>query len=276
VAVATQAIQNGFDALYVRAADLQTALDRAAEQGQWREVLGQYTRPDVLLVDDIDGVITEKNGLFLVLNERCLARRTVILTARTLPEYWASSGRGGLHTTTAVERLMARGQTLLLDPADSSHDRVTLDLSRRPLLLKDTVPTNTEPAEPAETSLPATPTPALAEGPERRIHRRHSVDLEVNVTSQHNFFTGFCRDISEGGLFLATYDLRPTGDLIDLHFTLPGGHEIRTTGIVRWQRTWSGEGQEWPGIGVEFLALSPEDKAAILAFFGTREPLFYA
>jgi hypothetical protein len=66
------------------------------------------------------------------------------------------------------------------------------------------------------------------------------VDLEVNVTSQHNFFTGFCRDISEGGLFLATYDLRPTGDLIDLHFTLPGGHEIRTTGIVRWQRTWSG------------------------------------
>jgi len=276
VAVATQAIQNGFDALYVRATDLQATLDRAAEQGQWREALGQYTRPDVLVLDDLDSVISEKNALFLVLNERYLTRRAVILTARTAPEHWASAGRGGLQATTAVERLMERGQMLLLDPSDPSHERVTLDLSRRPPRLKDTILPGPEFTDAVEVAGRTDPAPVIARGPERRIHQRFSVDLEVNGTSKHNFFTGFCRDLSEGGIFLATYDLRPIGDLVDLRFTLPGGHEIRTTGVVRWQRTSSGGDQEWSGMGVEFLALSPEDRAAILRFFETREPIFYA
>jgi hypothetical protein len=66
------------------------------------------------------------------------------------------------------------------------------------------------------------------------------------------------------------------GELIDLEFSLPEGHQIRTTGVVRWQRTCGVGEHEWPGIGLEFLALSPEDREAIRSFFLEREPLFFA
>ncbi|MCU0657483.1 MAG: ATP-binding protein [Polyangiaceae bacterium] len=278
VAVAYQALRNGFDALYVRGDELRADLERAAAQGHWRESIGRYTRPDVLVLDDVGEIDGAGGPLYQVIQERHIARRALIMTMVRPPERQVAARRGDAALALLLERLCERGQLVYLDPEPPESLRVTVDAtpaglasSRQALPGPTTLPPLSTPTDPS----PPRERPAAA-GPERRIHRRLSVSLEVNATSKHNFFTGFCQDISEGGLFLATHDLRPVGELIDLEFSLPDGHKVSTTGVVRWQRTCGVGEHEWPGIGLEFLALSPEDREAIRSFFLEREPLFFA
>lgn len=115
-----------------------------------------------------------------------------------------------------------------------------------------------------------------ASGANRRTAERVSVATEVGVYSDSNFYTGFTEDVSEGGLFVATYDLQPIGTRIELEFGLPGGAEFKLVGVVRWLRDpIMAEDGMFPGMGVQFVELTEEDKALISEFVGTREPLFY-
>jgi uncharacterized protein (TIGR02266 family) len=169
--------------------------------------------------------------------------------------------------------LIERGQILHLEVVEEDPAPEPELLSVEDLASSLPPPPLLEPLDP--TTLPVPEAPRVSSVQERRVHRRYSAHFEVNATSNHNFFTGFCQDISEGGIFLATHDIRPVGELVDLQFSLPCGHTVRTAGIVRWQRVCSTEEGAWPGIGVQFLALSPEDLRAIQAFFTQREPLFH-
>ena len=53
VAIAYRAIQNGFDALFVTAAELIDDLSAAFRQGRLGEALATYTHPHVLVVDEV-------------------------------------------------------------------------------------------------------------------------------------------------------------------------------------------------------------------------------
>ena len=119
----------------------------------------------------------------------------------------------------------------------------------------------------------AYPAPA---GAERRKAPRAFLETEITFESAANFYTGFTEDISEGGLFLATYDLHPMGTEIEIEFTLPTGHIVRTTGIVRWVRDPRDEAPDAPpGMGLQFRDLLPEDQTAIHEFIEARAPIFY-
>lgn len=276
VAVALQALRNGFDALYTRADDLLTSLGQAVHSGQWREAMSAYTRPDVLIIDDVTGGHLQENHLFLLLNERYLAKRSIILTTRLLPEQRERASHEGLLIEAILARLVERGQLLYLDSArrtdpavvELSEDDLADSFGPAPLPVIDT------PAKEPGSQGVLVPLRAVSHG-ERRSHQRYQVSIEVNARSPHNFFSGFCRDISEGGIFLATQEPQPVGSLIDLKFSLPSGHIVCTSGVVRWQRSCR-QGGELPGVGVEFLALSPEDLAAIHEFFKQRDPMFLA
>jgi uncharacterized protein (TIGR02266 family) len=273
VAIAYQGIQNGFDALYTTAGRMLQELDQAVEQGRWREGLARFTRPDVLIVDEIDETLPRLDRLYLVLNERYAARRSVILATRTPPGQWALPQREQMLLASILEQVIERGQILHLEIVAEDPDPEPEVLSVEDLASSLPPP---PPLETLDRTTPPAPQPPRVSGvQERRVHRRYSANFEVNATSNHNFFTGFCQDISEGGIFLATHDIRPVGELVDLQFSLPCGHTVRTAGIVRWQRVCATEEGAWPGIGVEFLALSPEDLRAIQAFFAQREPLFH-
>lgn len=129
-----------------------------------------------------------------------------------------------------------------------------------------------QPALKPESSSP----PAPYTGPERRSPRV-KLETEVELEGESNFYTGFTEDISEGGLFLATYGLLPIGTVIDLEFTLPTGHLVSTPAEVRWLRDLRDldtEGMS-PGMGLQFLELAPSDKAEIRAFIQARAPLFF-
>ena len=70
-------------------------------------------------------------------------------------------------------------------------------------------------------------------------------------------------DVSGGGAFLRSDLLFEVGELLHLEFDLPGGHHIGTVGrVVRVAR--GGQKDKYPGMGLEFVDLSPDDRAAIV------------
>jgi len=110
----------------------------------------------------------------------------------------------------------------------------------------------------------------------RRVYPRFGVDLDVTMSSEHNFYAGFAENISSGGLFIATHVLKPTGERLEISLTLADRPQpIRCLGEVRWVREYSERSNVPPGLGIRFLDLSTADATTIEQFLKDREPLFY-
>ncbi len=113
---------------------------------------------------------------------------------------------------------------------------------------------------------------------DRRAEARARLDCQISLNSRNNFFTGFARDLSSGGLFIATFDVQPVGSRVDVGFSLPGGRTIECQALVRWTRELTGsdaDPQIWPGMGVEFIDLDEASQRAICTFMELREPMFF-
>jgi uncharacterized protein (TIGR02266 family) len=112
---------------------------------------------------------------------------------------------------------------------------------------------------------------------DRRQEPRYAVAVAVTFESDHNFYTGLTSDLSGGGLFVATHQIRSVGERVQLHFTLPTLREpIEAVTEVRWVRATpmpSGGGEA--GMGLQFLQLAPQAKEAIKAFLKKRDSLFF-
>lgn len=109
----------------------------------------------------------------------------------------------------------------------------------------------------------------------RRVHARYAVDLEVSMSSEHNFYAGLAQNISVGGIFVATHIQKPVGERLELSLTLPGGFSIHCFGEIRWTRAFSDTSNSKPGLGIRFLDLSPEAAGLIERFVRNREPLLH-
>lgn len=122
------------------------------------------------------------------------------------------------------------------------------------------------------------PTPTLAPPPRHTGHaarhdtrkdERSVLELPVVVSDTSNRVEGGIRfesaDVSIGGAFLRTDLLFEIGELVTLQFQLPqAGRVIRTEGrVVRVSQDLSKDPA--PGMGVEFVNLSADDRAAIEA-----------
>jgi uncharacterized protein (TIGR02266 family) len=111
---------------------------------------------------------------------------------------------------------------------------------------------------------------------ERRSSPRVAVEVDVSLHTRHNFYAGLTRDLSEGGLFIATIENIPVGTLLDLRVTVPDHGTIRAKGEVRWVREYNDFNQDFdPGVGVQFVDLRETDRQTIEHFIRRREPLFY-
>jgi uncharacterized protein (TIGR02266 family) len=114
--------------------------------------------------------------------------------------------------------------------------------------------------------------------PEQRADRRLALHVEVDVCSAHNFYTGLTQDISRGGLFVATHQLFPVGELVNLSFTLPDGvGPFVAEAQVKWVReNLAGDDDDHPsGMGLKFLSLTAEARASIARFLQIRDSVFY-
>jgi len=103
-----------------------------------------------------------------------------------------------------------------------------------------------------------------------------NVNTVLNMNTEHTFYTGFSDNISEGGIFVATFDLKPVGSKVLVNFKLPNGHPVTARGTVHWVREYvPGDASAAPGMGVRFAELLAEDRRQIDAFMSQRAPLFY-
>ena len=111
-----------------------------------------------------------------------------------------------------------------------------------------------------------------------RTAERFDLEVKVDLESDHNFYTGLTQNISAGGLFIATHQLRKIGDRITMNFSLPGSDKpVSVECEVRWIRenTALQKLDGSTGMGVRFIDLSAEASAAITKFLQSRDSLFY-
>jgi len=116
--------------------------------------------------------------------------------------------------------------------------------------------------------------------PRRALKRRNTAridaEFDVDMTSEHNFFTGFSEDLSEGGVFIATYQPHAIGAHLAIAFRLPGDDvPIRAVVEVKWVREQNAETNTQPGVGASFVVVTDEDRARIERFVSHRKPLFF-
>ena len=107
----------------------------------------------------------------------------------------------------------------------------------------------------------------------RRRNQRLQLELELEFKEDTHFYAGITQDLSQGGVFVATYRLLAVGTLLWLAFDLPDGTHVRTRGEVRWIRGEQ-DGSLRPGMGVAFVDLPEPSLRAIEAFCRERAPLY--
>ena len=91
IAIAYRAIQQGFEAFFVTAAELIDDLSAAFRAGRFAAALAQYTHPSVLVVDEV-GYLScgtdAANVLFHVVNDRHRKKRAMIFTTNKPLHQW--------------------------------------------------------------------------------------------------------------------------------------------------------------------------------------------
>ncbi|HEX9571872.1 MAG TPA: IS21-like element helper ATPase IstB [Burkholderiales bacterium] len=130
IAIAYRAIQHGFDALFVTAAELIDDLSAAFRAGRFATALAPYTHPSVLVVDEV-GYLTcgtdAANVLFHVVNDRHRKKRAMIFTTNKPLNQWG----GVLHDEdlahAIVDRVLERGRFLTLDGPSMRTKHLGLD-----------------------------------------------------------------------------------------------------------------------------------------------------
>jgi len=130
VALAYRAIQNGFDALVVTAAELIDDLSAAFREGRLAQALQTYTHPALLVVDEV-GYLTygtdAANMLFHVVNDRHRRKRSMIFTTNKPTAAWGRVLHDEDLAQAIVDRVLERGRLLTLDGPSMRTKHLRLD-----------------------------------------------------------------------------------------------------------------------------------------------------
>jgi uncharacterized protein (TIGR02266 family) len=78
--------------------------------------------------------------------------------------------------------------------------------------------------------------------------------VPVSFRSRGAWGTGLTRNISSGGLFVATFRSLPVGARVVVRLTFPGDREaLEALGEVRWVRSFQELDDRSPGLGLRFI-----------------------
>lgn len=122
--------------------------------------------------------------------------------------------------------------------------------------------------------------PGAAPPPTEEDLRCQTMQLQLESTldmdSETHFYTGLSGRIDEGGIFVATFDIKPINSKIAVSFSLPSGETVVTKGLVRWVRDYNPANPDAvPGMGVSFIQLRDVDRKAIEQFLVRKAPILY-
>jgi Tfp pilus assembly protein PilZ len=93
---------------------------------------------------------------------------------------------------------------------------------------------------------------------DRRRHPRGALAVEVKLQDSGTSYAGSAENLSAGGLFISIVEEFELGALLHVSCTLSDGRVVRADGLVSWTRGQDTDVE--PGIGVEFLAMTDEDR----------------
>lgn len=196
----------------------------------------------------------------------------------------ASSEPDGKSCVKSALGSLSQTLALLQDVRASHHgiETATETLARAMSLLfpLTTVPSR-HPAPPSEgATVPDVPKPAsvpqATPGPYRANVAREHIEANLGATTESNFYVGFSGEISQGGVFVSTYNILPRGTPVRMLVTLPGNLSTEIDGTVRFVRDpMDMNADSEPGMGVAFDGLEKDSRELILRFIRKRPPMFY-
>lgn len=131
------------------------------------------------------------------------------------------------------------------------------------------------PTPPVPASSRPAPPPSPPPGTRDDVAREH-VEANLGATTESNFYVGFSGEISQGGVFVSTYNILAKGAPVRVLITLPGNLSTELNGRVRFVRDpMDMNADSEPGMGLAFDGLDAEARELILRFIRKRPPMFY-
>jgi uncharacterized protein (TIGR02266 family) len=115
---------------------------------------------------------------------------------------------------------------------------------------------------------------SLVDGPFPRVR----VQVGIDAYSEHNFWSDLSMDVAEGGgVFIATSKHFDIGAMLIVDIEIPGSDEpVMAMAKVAWLRLFTSDPDAPPGIGLQFVHISPEALRSVRRFSDhVREPLLF-
>ena len=112
------------------------------------------------------------------------------------------------------------------------------------------------------------------DGPFPRVR----VQVEIDAGSEHNFWSDLTMDVAQGGgVFIATAKYFKPGTMLIVDMEIPGSEEpIMAMAKVAWSRLFTDDPDAPPGIGLQFVHISPDAIRSIRRFSDhVREPMLF-
>ena len=108
---------------------------------------------------------------------------------------------------------------------------------------------------------------------QRRNFQRFQVDLELSMQSESTIWIGHAENVSDGGVFVATKELKPIGTEVEMTIKLPGNLlPVWALGVVCWIRD-TGKSDTPLGMGIQFRLIADEALRRIRDFVRERQAL---
>lgn len=99
---------------------------------------------------------------------------------------------------------------------------------------------------------------------DNRRESRLPIDVKVDYRTAGSFITDYTKNISRGGLFIATSLPLDIGTRVRLRLTLPDGDApFALDGVVKWVATLKEKDSHPAGMGIEFVDFDEKVKAKL-------------
>ncbi|MBT4819001.1 MAG: ATP-binding protein [Lentisphaerae bacterium] len=130
-ALGRKACERGYTVLFTQAVDIINTLAAAQGQHNFRTVLRRYTRPDLLVIDELGYLPVDHIGaelLFQVLGKRYEQAPTVVTTNRPYKEWAITFANDAMLTSAVLDRVIHHCETVIIEGESyRMKDRITND-----------------------------------------------------------------------------------------------------------------------------------------------------
>ena len=118
IALGYAACEAGFRVRFTTAIDVINTLSAAGKAGRFVQELKKYTRPDLLLVDELGYLPIDKHGadlLFQIISQR-YERGSIVLTTNKVFKHWPSIFNNDSTLTSAIlDRILHHAETIVIE-----------------------------------------------------------------------------------------------------------------------------------------------------------------